>query len=93
MATIETNRRLFSWVLWAFVGLCLLVLLTSCGPLDPTAQPAATGTPSATGTIVPTVTNLVTLSPTLTPTPTDKPNKCRIGGRRIADCIRKGMNP
>ena len=88
--TDETfNRRLFSWVLWIFVGLVLLVLLTSCSPIS-TITPAVTETPSATAVPVTTVTG--TPSPTLTPTPTDKPNKCRLdkGGNRIADCYKKG---
>jgi hypothetical protein len=89
--TIETFDKIVKWVTIAAVILYLLAIvaaLTSCTPM-PTAQPA-TPTPSeATTAIVPTSGQ----TPTLTPTPTSKPNKCRIGGRRIADCIRKGINP
>jgi uncharacterized protein YgiM (DUF1202 family) len=50
MASIESNRRLFAWVLWIFAGLALVVLLTSCSPLAindsiPTATPSAQPSP------------------------------------------------
>jgi hypothetical protein len=94
--TIETFDKIVKWVTIAAVILYLLAIvaaLTSCTPM-PTAQPTEPwfSTPSeATTAIFPT--SGKTPTPTLTPTPTDKPNKCRIGGRRIADCIRKGINP
>jgi hypothetical protein len=39
------NRRLFTFILWVFCGLCLLVLLTSCLEM-PEAPQTMTATPS-----------------------------------------------
>jgi hypothetical protein len=93
MLPIPDNRRIFNAVVWCFAGICLLILVTSCAPIA-TAEPVI-ATPSQAPTIAVTTAAAPIATPTLTPTPTDKPNKCRLdkGGRRIADCIRKGVKP
>jgi hypothetical protein len=92
---IETMDKIVKWITIAALVLYLLAIvaaLSSCTPI-PTAQPVTVTPSQAASAIVTPALPTPTLTPTLTPTPTDKPNKCRPGGRRIADCIRKGINP
>lgn len=59
------NRRLFTFILWVFCGLCLLVLLTSCIEM-PEAPQTVTATPSQAATAQP-LRNLKFFQPTPRP--------------------------
>jgi hypothetical protein len=52
----EFDRRLFAWVLWFFVGLCLLVILSSCSPIRQATDAPSSGSAARTYYVI-TLTN------------------------------------
>lgn len=65
MIDIQTNKRLCNLFLWLMAGLVLVIILTSCSPLDGLQIASPTATAAPTGTQAP----QIQPSPTPSPSP------------------------